>query len=96
MTAYGPDPVLQKNPPLGVGELYPIGLKLNLGSFLNLFTLEFQKSGVLTMSEHTGNDERRKCLLIGIVGSDSVIESLPGKGNLVPVLLSSSCRLAMF
>ena len=67
MTVYGPDPVPQKNPPLGVGELYQMELKLNLGSFLNLFTLEFKESGVLTMSEHTGDDDWRKSLFVGVV-----------------------------
>ena len=53
-----------------------VSLELNFGCFGNLFAFEFQKRAVLTVSEHTGENNGGKSLFIGIIRRDGVIECL--------------------
>ena len=54
-------------------------LELNFGNFGNLFAFEFQKRAVLTVSEHTGENNGGESLFISVVRRDGVIECLAGK-----------------
>ena len=63
--------------------LKSVFLELYLGGFVDLFAFELEKSRVLSVPEHAGDEDGGKCLLVSIVRSDGVIEGLPRKGDLV-------------
>ena len=58
-------------------------LELYLGGFADFLAVELEKGSILSVTEHAGEEDRWKSLLVGIVGGDGVVECLAGKRDLV-------------
>ncbi len=58
-------------------------LELYLGSFAYFLTLELEKGCILSVTEHAGEKDRWKSLLVDIIASDGIVERLAGKRDFV-------------